>query len=101
MEKYYSLGATLEEMTALTYPVTLSCYNTVSEYYQMLEHDSRTMTNLSAVTYNVFHNAPKMYDTTDTMIGVLKQSKPKESIFWSTLGEGTGLLISYFASTPI
>ena len=56
--EFYALGTSLEGILNLIYPITVACYYTAFDYVATMEEDLQTLTNLSAVTYNVFHNGP-------------------------------------------
>lgn len=73
---YDKVGLALQDLAQLVNPITVSCYYTGQEYENVVVQYAQNVTNLSKVTYNVFHNGANIYDTTSSMIDALKHTKP-------------------------
>lgn len=81
-------------------PISFACYYSGFEYFQILWEYVLTIIDVNKLTYNIFHNAGKIYDATTNLIDNFRFNTPYEKSYWQRIGNNIGLIINQISYKP-
>jgi hypothetical protein len=94
------MGSTLRKIIQSVNPIAFACYFSGFEYFQVLDNYFDTFTDINKLTYNVFHNAGAIYDTTVDLIDLFRYGDPNYRYYWQTIGNGAGYILKQISYKP-
>lgn len=100
MKLYDKMGTTIKKMIQAVDPISFACYYSGFEYSQILWEYVLTIIDVNKLTYNIFHNAGQIYDSTTNLIDNFRFNTPYEHSYWKRIGNNIGLIINQISYKP-
>jgi hypothetical protein len=100
LKLFDKMGTTLRRIFYSVNPIAFACYFSGFEYLQVINGYFDTITDINKLTYNLFHNAGEIYDTTVDMIDLFRYGDPNYRYYWQTIGNGVGYILKQISFTP-
>lgn len=60
----------------------------------------QTMGDVNKLTYNLFHNAGGIYDTTADLIALVRYGDPNDRAYWKQIGSSAGYMFKSISYKP-
>jgi len=94
------VGPSLRRLMQSINPITFSCWYSTFEYFQVLDEYGETIGDANKLTFNLFHNAGGIYDTTSDLIALFRYGDKKDRAFWRQIGASAGFMVKSITYKP-
>ena len=100
LKLYDKMGPTLKRIVQSVDPITFACYYSGFEYVRVLYDYFLTIIDVNKLTYNIFHNAGRIYDATTDLIDNFRFGDYAVKKYWHRIGNDIGLIINQISYKP-